>query len=64
MVTVAAFTACSPEKFDAPDQNGIPSISGVDIQLTVDQTVNQATLPGFKKQLIPSGCSTARPTQH
>ena len=36
MVTVAAFTACSPEKFDAPDQNGIPSISGVDIQLTVD----------------------------
>ena len=55
MVTVAAFTACSPEKFDAPDQNGIPSISGVDIQLTVDQTVNQATytVAGLQKATYP-----------
>ena len=39
----AALTACSPEKFDGPNQGGIPSISNVDINMTVDQTVNQAT---------------------
>ena len=38
-----ALTACSPETFDGPDQNGIPSISNVDINMNVDQTVNQAT---------------------
>ena len=37
------FTACSPETFDGPDQNGIPSISNVDINMNVDQSVNQAT---------------------
>ena len=39
----AALTACSPETFDGPDQNGIPSISNVDINMDIDQTVNQAT---------------------
>jgi len=39
----AALTACSPEKFDGPDQGGIPSVSNVDINMSVDQTVNQAT---------------------
>ena len=39
----AALTACSPEKFDGPNQGGIPSISNVDINTIVDQTVNQAT---------------------
>ena len=39
----AAFTACSPESFDGPDQNGIPSISNVDINMNIDQSVNQAT---------------------
>ena len=37
------FTACSPETFDGPDQNGIPTISNVDINMNVDQSVNQAT---------------------
>ena len=37
------FTACSPETFDGPNQNGIPSISGVDINMDIDQSVNQAT---------------------
>ena len=37
------FTSCSPETFDGPNQNGIPSISNVDINMNVDQTVNQAT---------------------
>ena len=39
----AALTACSPEKFDGPDQGGIPSVSNVDINMSVDQSVNQAT---------------------
>ena len=39
-----ALTSCSPESFDGPDQNGIPSISGVDFDMNVDQTVNQATI--------------------
>jgi hypothetical protein len=37
------FTACSPETFDGPNQGGIPSISNVDINMNVDQTVNQAS---------------------
>ena len=37
------FTACSPETFDGPNQAGIPSISNVDINMNVDQSVNQAT---------------------
>ena len=37
------FTACSPEKFDGPNQAGIPSISGVDFNMNIDQSVNQAT---------------------
>ena len=36
-------TACSPEEFDGPNQAGIPSISNVDINMNVDQSVNQAT---------------------
>ena len=39
----AALTACSPESFDGPDQNGLPTMTGVDINMTVDQSVNQAT---------------------
>ena len=39
----AALTACSPEEFDGPDQGGIPSVSNVDINMSVDQSVNQAT---------------------
>jgi hypothetical protein len=47
-----ACTACSPETFDGPDQNGIPSMSGVGINLNVDQSVNQAT---FEVQNLPKG---------
>ena len=35
------FTACSPESFDGADPNGIPSVSGVDFNITVDQETNQ-----------------------
>ena len=34
-------TACSPDKFDGADPNGIPSVSGVDFQISVDQETNQ-----------------------
>ena len=34
-------TACSPEKFDGADPNGIPTISGVDFSISVDQETNQ-----------------------
>ena len=34
-------TACSPESFDGADINGLPQVSGVDFQMTVDQETNQ-----------------------
>ena len=34
-------TACSPEKFSGADPNGIPSVSGIDFNLNVDQETNQ-----------------------
>ena len=47
-----ALVSCSPESFDGPDQNGIPSISNVDINMNVDQSVNQAT---FSVANMPQG---------
>ena len=52
LMVAMACTACSPETFDGPDQNGIPSMSGVGINLNVDQSVNQAT---FEVQNLPKG---------
>ena len=37
----AMMTACSPEKFDGADPNDIPSVSGVDFSISVDQETNQ-----------------------
>ena len=34
-------TACSPDKFDGADPNGIPSLNGADFNMTVDQETNQ-----------------------
>ena len=36
-----AFTACSPEEFDGADPNGLPTVSGVDFSISVDQETNQ-----------------------
>ena len=36
-----AFTACSPDEFEGADPNGIPTVSGVDFSLSVDQETNQ-----------------------
>jgi len=34
-------TACSPDSFDGADPNGIPTVEGVDFNITVDQETNQ-----------------------
>ena len=36
-----AMTACSPDEFSGADPNGVPTVSGVDFQMTVDQETNQ-----------------------
>ena len=36
-----AMTACSPEDFSGADPNGVPTVSGTDFQMTVDQETNQ-----------------------
>ena len=40
-LTAMLFTACSPDEFDGADINGIPEMSGVDFQISVDQETNQ-----------------------
>lgn len=40
-LTAMLFTACSPDDFDGADINGIPTVSGVDFQISVDQEINQ-----------------------
>ena len=40
-LTAMLFTACSPDDFEGADINGIPTVSGVDYQITVDQETNQ-----------------------
>ena len=50
LMVAMALVSCSPETFDEPKQSGIPSISNVDIDMNVDQSVNQAT---FKVANMP-----------
>ena len=40
-LTAMLFTACSPEEFEGADINGIPTVSGIDYQISVDQETNQ-----------------------
>ena len=40
-VMAMAFTACSPDDFNGADPNGLPTVSGVDFQISVDQETNQ-----------------------
>ena len=37
------FTACSPDSFNGADPDGLPTVSGVDFSLSVDQETNQMT---------------------
>ena len=41
LVAGAMMTACSPDSFDGADPNGIPSVAGVDFNISVDQETNQ-----------------------
>ena len=41
LVAGTLMTACSPDSFDGADPNGIPSVSGVDFSINVDQETNQ-----------------------
>ena len=36
-----SFAACSPDSFDGANPNGIPTVDGVDFQISVDQENNQ-----------------------
>ena len=36
-----AMTACTPDSFDGADPNGLPTVDGVDFQISVDQETNQ-----------------------
>ena len=53
-VAVAALApllnACSPDSFDGADENGIPTMEGIDFNMTVDQEVNQVLLSVPQKQ--------------
>lgn len=39
-LAAATLTACSPEEFEGADPNGIPSMEGVDFQMSVDPETN------------------------
>lgn len=41
LLTGLAITACTPESFDGADPQGLPTVSGVDFNMTVDQATNQ-----------------------
>ena len=43
LLLAMAFTACSPEEFEGADPNGLPTVSGIDFSLSVDQETNQMT---------------------
>jgi hypothetical protein len=43
LLLAMAFTACSPDQFDGADPNGLPTVSGIDFNLSVDQETNQMT---------------------
>ena len=46
-------TACSPEKFDGPDQAGVPTSNGADFDISVDQSINQVTVSYNQKGSYP-----------
>ena len=44
LLACLSMTACSPDEFEGADPNGIPTMDGVDFNMTVDQEVNQVSL--------------------
>ena len=39
--TALLFTACSPDDFEGADPNALPTVSGIDFNISVDQETNQ-----------------------
>lgn len=48
-----AITACSPEDWTAPMQEGIPSAANINATVTVDQSINQVTFSIDNQQSYP-----------
>ncbi len=44
VLALGTLAACSPESFDAPDQNKLPQADEIDVKVEVDQSTNQVTL--------------------
>ena len=44
LTLTAFFGACSPDSFEGADENGIPTMEGIDFSMSVDQEVNQVML--------------------
>ena len=44
LTLTAFFGACSPDSFEGADENGIPTMEGIDFSMSVDQEVNQVIL--------------------
>ena len=41
MLLAMGFTACSPDEFEGANPNALPTVSGVDFNISVDQETNQ-----------------------
>lgn len=48
-----AMTACSPEDYEGADENGLPTIEGLDCTVSVDQTTNEVSMSVGQ---LPAGC--------
>ena len=44
LMACLSLMACSPDEFEGADPSGIPTMDGVDFNMTVDQEVNQVSL--------------------
>jgi len=48
-----AVTACSPEDFTSPSEDGIPSAADMNATITIDQSINQVTCSIDNKKCYP-----------
>src|SRR3712207_9097000 len=51
-LVTAAMSACSPEDYAGVDENGLPTMEGVDFNLNVDQATNEVVVSVDK---LPEG---------
>ena len=55
LISGLVFAACSPEKFEGADPNGLPTVDGKQLSVTTDQETNTAvfTVSGDFKGCYP-----------